>query len=285
VRRGVGAGASSLASEDRACGPSDLSRCASQPEALVPLRKPRLLDLFCGAGGAAVGYHQAGFDVVGIDIKPQPNYPFAFLQHDVMKLDPRFLRWFDAIHASPPCQLFTVYRNNSKQTFRSALNLIPETRALLKASERPWVMENVPGAPLERPIRLCGTSFPPLEVRRHRMFESNIELTFPPCNHGRLTERKYPGSTNRPNGRTVCNIGEYRVPLSLQKKAIGIDWMNLEEISEAIPPAYTQHIGCQLLAAIATEARRAETVQLGSVHEGAGLVEASPNPSPKTCAS
>lgn len=213
----------------------------------VKTGRPRLLDLFCGAGGAGMGYHQAGFDVVGVDINPQPRYPFEFIQADALVLDRAFVAGFDAIHASPPCQLFTVYRNNKKQAFKPALNLIPETRAGLQESGLPWVMENVPGAPLVNPVRLCGTSFPPLEVRRHRMFESNFELVAPPCDHGRLTERKYPGSTNRPNGRTVCNIGEYRVPLCIQRRAIGIDWMNLEEISEAIPPAYTRFIGEHLL--------------------------------------
>lgn len=209
--------------------------------------RPRLLDLFCCAGGAGMGYHQAGFEVVGVDIKPQPRYPFEFIQADCLGLDPAFIASFDAIHASPPCQLFTVYRNNHAQTFKPAANLIPEARDMLRKSGRPWIMENVPGAPLIGAIRLCGTSFPPLEVRRHRMFEASIELHSLPCDHGRLTERKYPGSTNRPNGRTVCNIGEYRVPLALQKKAIGIDWMRLEEISEAIPPAYTRFIGEQLM--------------------------------------
>jgi DNA (cytosine-5)-methyltransferase 1 len=210
--------------------------------------RPRLLDLFCCAGGAAMGYHQAGFDVVGVDIDPQPHYPFAFIQADCLALETRFLRFFDAIHASPPCQLFSVYRNNKAQTSKPAQNLIPETRAMLAASGLPYVIENVPGAPLLNPVRLCGTSFPPLEVRRHRMFEASFPIDAPPCDHGRLTERKYPGSTNRPNGRTVCNIGEYRVPLAVQKVAIGIDWMNLEEISEAIPPAYTEFIGSQLIA-------------------------------------
>lgn len=214
------------------------------------MSRPRLLDLMCGAGGAAMGYHRAGFEVVGVDINPQPNYPFEFHQMDAM--DATVAVWaFDAIHASPPCQLFTVYRNNHKQTYKPVQNLIPETRDLLQATGLPYVIENVPGAPLHNPVQLCGTSFPPLEVRRHRMFESNIPLTAPPCDHGRLTVRKYPGSSNRPNGRTVCNVGEYRVPLAIQKVAMGVDWMTLPELSEAIPPAFTEHIGTQLLAAIA----------------------------------
>jgi DNA (cytosine-5)-methyltransferase 1 len=216
--------------------------------------RPRLLDLFCGAGGAAMGYHRAGFEVVGVDIAPQPNYPFEFVQMDALTfMRDGCWRWHefsgpsDAIHASPPCQAFTVYGNNKAHVRDDHLNLIPETRELLQVTGLPYVIENVPGAPLEDAIRLCGTSFG-LEVRRHRLFESNLDLLSIPCAHGRFTERKYPGSTNRPNGRTVCNVGEWRVPLAQQKQAMDIDWMTLEELSEAIPPAYTEFIGTQLLA-------------------------------------
>lgn len=193
-----------------------------------------------------MGYWRAGFDVVGVDINPQPNYPFEFHQADALTFP---VDGFDAIHASPPCQQFTVYNNNRKHVRGDHPNFIPQTRAKLIASGLPYVIENVPGAPLLAPIRLCGTSFPPLEVRRHRLFESNIAIIPPPCNHGRLTERKYPGSSNRPNGRTVCNVGEWRVPLPIQQKAIGIDWMTLAEISQAIPPTYTELIGGFLIRA------------------------------------
>lgn len=214
----------------------------------------RLLDLFCGAGGAAKGYQEAGFDVVGVDIKPQPNYiGDEFWQRDALTLLPLEMReHFDLIHASPPCQFATVYGNNSEHVRDDHENLIPATRELLQASGVPYVIENVYGArdELIDPIMLCGTSFPPLEVRRHRMFESSFPLMSVPCNHGRLTERKYPGSTNRPNGRTVCNIGEWRVPLEVQQEAIGIDWMTVPELSQAIPPAFTKFIGEQFLAQV-----------------------------------
>jgi DNA (cytosine-5)-methyltransferase 1 len=218
---------------------------------LGPGRALRLLDLFCGAGGAGWGYAQAGFYVLGVDIEPQPDYPFDFVRADALTVD---LDGFDAIHASPPCQLFTVYRNNHAQRYRPALNHIPATRERLEAAGVPYVIENVPRAPLIDPVQYCGTSFPPLEVRRHRLFESNVPLVAPPCDHGRLTERKYPGGTDRPNGRTVCNIGEYRVPLEAQRRAIGIPWMTLPEIAQAVPPAYTEHIGQQLRAHILKEA-------------------------------
>jgi DNA (cytosine-5)-methyltransferase 1 len=119
------------------------------------------------------------------------------------------------------------------------------------------VLENVPGAPLHEPIQLCGTSFG-LRVRRHRLFESNVPMMAPPCAHGRFTDRPFPGSTNRPNGRTVCNIGEYRVPLETQKRCMGVDWpVTLHELSEAIPPAYTNLIGTYLMAAVQSERRAA----------------------------
>lgn len=204
----------------------------------------RLLDLFCGAGGAAWGYHLAGFDeIVGVDIDPQPHYPFHFIRGDA--LDELVEMDYDLIHASPPCQFATVYGNNKKRVKDDHPNLIPATRRLLQESGIPYVIENVPGARehLIAPVQLCGTSFPPLEVRRHRLFEASFAIPEVPCDHGRLTERKYPGSSNRPNGRTVCNIGEWRVSLEDQQEAIGIDWMTVPELSQAIPPAYTKHIG------------------------------------------
>jgi DNA (cytosine-5)-methyltransferase 1 len=233
------------------------------------MTKPRILDLFCGAGGCTKGYQEAGFYVVGVDLKPQPNYcGDEFYREDAIALLESGAAWvpdgdwhvalpvesvFDAIHASPPCQAYTVYGNNKEHVRDGHPELIEPVRELLRAAGLPYVIENVPGAPLRDPIQLCGTSFPPLEVRRHRLFESNLPLMALPCNHGRLTERKYPGSSNRPNGRTVCNIGEWRVPLGQQQKAIGIDWMSVPELSQAIPPAYTRFIGEQLLAHLQAE--------------------------------
>lgn len=225
--------------------------------------KRQLLDLFCCAGGAAWGYHLAGFEVIGVDHVEQPNYPFTFYRADAIeameglllnRADPLFglrLDDFAGIHASPPCQAFTVYGNNKAHVKQDHPNLIPATRALLRQTGLPYVIENVSGAKSEliAPIQLCGTSFG-IEVRRHRLFESNFHLWSIPCDHGRFTERKYPGSSNRPNGRTVCNVGEYRVPLPQQREAMQIDWMNLQEIAQAIPPAFTEFIGSQLLAYI-----------------------------------
>lgn len=215
------------------------------------IQKPRLLDLFCGAGGAAMGYHRAGFEVFGVDIKPQSNYPFSHTQADVIE----FLgeRWhgeipfgpFDAIHASPPCQAFSVYGNNKAHVRNDHPNLIPQTRELLRATGLLYVIENVPRAPLIDPVQICGTGLG-IRVRRHRLFETNWPVEGVPCDHGRFTDRIFPGSSNRPNGRTVMNVGEYRVPLETQRQVMEMPWSDLAGISQAIPPAYTEHIGRQL---------------------------------------
>lgn len=216
------------------------------------MTRPRLLDLFCGAGGAAMGYHRAGFDIVGVDIKPQPNYPFEFHQADALDVLPHVgaLTWeFDAIHASPPCQQFTAYRRKGLGVGDGYPNLIPAVREQLRASGVPYVIENVPGSPLQNHVQFCGSSFG-LDVRRHRWFESNLELRGSLCNHHWQTPR-FPPATNRTNLRCTVEIGAWRIPLEVQRRAMGIDWMALRELSEAIPPAYTEHIGRQLLAHLA----------------------------------
>lgn len=218
-------------------------------------RKPILLDAFCCAGGAAKGYQRAGFYVVGVDIEPQPNYcGDEFIQADALDVLAGDLSRYEAIHASPPCQEFTVYRNCRPGMAPRWPNLIPATRELLRAVEQPWVIENVPSAPLVNPIQLCGTSFK-IPVRRHRLFESSFPMLAVPCAHAEFTERRFPGSSNRPNGRTVCNIGEYRVPLAVQKECMEVDWtVTLHELSEAVPPCFTEYVGFQLRAALLLEA-------------------------------
>ena len=224
-----------------------LAADAAQPAA-TPTARPRLLDLFCCAGGAGMGYHRAGFDVVGVDINPQPNYPFEFHQGDALEYLAEHGQEFDAIHASPPCQQFTAYRRRGAGVGDSYVNLIPETRAALQMFDVPWVIENVPGAPLLDPVQFCGSSFN-LDVRRHRRFESNVPITAPACDHSWQTPR-FPPATNRTNLRSTVEVGVWRIPLDVQQKAMGIDWTTLRELSEAIPPAYTQHIGTHLIAAL-----------------------------------
>ena len=207
--------------------------------------KPRLLDLFCGAGGAAVGYHRAGFDVVGVDIKPQPHYPFEFHQADALTFP---LDGFDAIHASPPCQAYTSMRRLGKNAGRDAPELVEPTRARLIVSGRPWVMENVVGSPLLNPLRLCGSSFG-LGVRRHRLFESSGLIFGLPCRHDLQPEpvAVYGDHPQQPGDKT------YRVrrarTLAEGQAAMGIDWMPWRPLTQAVPPAYTEWIGARLLRA------------------------------------
>jgi DNA (cytosine-5)-methyltransferase 1 len=203
--------------------------------------KPRLLDLFCCAGGAAMGYARAGFEVVGVDVEPQPHYPFEFYRADALDFP---LVGFDAVHASPPCQRFTAYRRRGGGVGDSHLDLVEAVRTRLAGL--PHVIENVRGAPLEHPVQLCGSSFG-LDVRRHRLFEVSFPLLVPPCDHGRQRPR-FRQATNRTQLRRTVEVGVWRIPLAVQQAAMGIDWMDLHELSQAIPPAYAQFIGEQLLA-------------------------------------
>lgn len=213
----------------------------------------RLLDAFCCAGGATRGYQLAGFHVTGVDRDPQPNYiGDAFHQGDALEFIAEHGHEFDAIHASPPCQHHTAYRRVVKDITDRYEDLIEPTRAVLIATGRPWVIENVVGAPLVSPIMLCGSSFG-LDVRRHRLFESNVMLLAPPCDHGWQTPRFTPAS-NRTNLRSTVEVGVWRIPLDVQRAAMGMDWSTLRELSEAIPPAYTEHVGAHLLAQIGVAA-------------------------------
>jgi DNA (cytosine-5)-methyltransferase 1 len=211
--------------------------------------RPHLLDLFCCAGGAAMGYHQAGFEVVGVDIRPQPRYPFHFIQQDVMLFDEAerfgFLQSFDAIHASPPCQDYSPLKALSPH--KTYPDLIAATRTMLDETGVPYVIENVMSAPLvkERSIVLCGSMFG-LRTYRHRRFESRIALTAPEHpKHTVLTATKQRKArwAEGWNVSITGDVGTYVGP-----EAMGVDWMNGDELCEAIPPAYTRHIGEQLIA-------------------------------------
>ena len=214
------------------------------------MSRPRLLDLFCGAGGAAVGYNRAGFDIVGVDIRPQPNYPFEFLQREALAWLDRHMPdigVFDAIHASPPCQAFTDLKD-----MHNALpheDLLTPTRELLETTGLPYVIENVEGAPMSPTVTLCGSSFAlgaeGARLQRHRHFETNWPLLGPPCAHGvaRRVIGVY-GGHGRDRRRTV-NTQDFST--EARREAMGIDWMTGAELSQAIPPAYTELIGHQLL--------------------------------------
>jgi DNA (cytosine-5)-methyltransferase 1 len=208
--------------------------------------KPRLLDLFCGAGGAGMGYHRAGFAVVGVDINPQPNYPFEFIRADAMTYP---LDGFDAIHASPPCQAWTAYRRRGDGVGDGYGDMVGPIRARLQAAGVPYVIENIHGAPLINAIQLCGSSLG-LDVRRHRRFECSFPVMAPPCAHGQQVGRYTAATNRRENSRRTVEVGVWRIPLEVQQRAMGIDWMTLEELSESIPPAYTEHIGGYLIAEV-----------------------------------
>ena len=206
-------------------------------------KRPLLLDLFCGAGGAAMGYHRAGFDVVGVDIAPQKHYPFTFIQADALTFP---LDGYDVIHASPPCQQYSISSLYYRQKGKFYPDLIQGVRKRLVEQETPWVMENVRGAPLRSPILLCGSMFG-LLVQRHRFFESPwLMETLAPytCRHDYIPYTVTGNGTPSWSRRSHQTAAECRA-------AMGIEWMTRAELSQAIPPAYTAWIGHQLLAALA----------------------------------
>ena len=214
--------------------------------------KPRLLDLFCGAGGASMGYHRAGFEVVGVDIKPQPHYPFEFIQADALEFP---LEGYDAYHASPPCQAFSTIakQNRSIRPGKySHPDLIQQTRNRLVVMDKPYVIENVRGAPLLNHIQLCGSWFH-LDLHRHRLFESNIALFGTPCSHY-WQKPRFKTYDKRCGGKLSTVVPVYghnwQHKMELAKIAMGIDWMSDTEMNEAIPPAYTEYIGKYLLSQI-----------------------------------
>ena len=218
--------------------------------------RPLLLDLFCGAGGAAMGYHRAGFDVVGVDINPQPNYPFRFIRADSLRVLQDFFEhsrpWqgnVAAVHASPPCQAScTLIKGNQRATADNHADLIPQTRELLEALGLPTVIENVQGAKVRRDLTLCGEMFG-LGVIRHRYFECSFPVVQPRhmphrgrvrgWRHGQFFDGPYVAVYGDGGGKG--SVAEWQA-------AMGIDWTVVRsEIAEAIPPAYTEHVGAQLV--------------------------------------
>jgi DNA (cytosine-5)-methyltransferase 1 len=203
-----------------------------------------------------MGYYRAGFEVVGIDIAPQPNYPFEFYQHDALEwiAAAKYVMQgsFAAVHASPPCQ---AHSDLQKQNKRIYADFIPMTRKLLVDTGLPYVIENVEGAPLIDPVMLCGTMFPGLRVIRHRLFETNWPLTAP--THGThplvFTHDKRKAHYGQLDQDTafVQVTGGGNATVANKAAAMGIDWMTGRELNEAIPPAYTEWVGGALLEHVA----------------------------------
>lgn len=239
------------------------------PTARSSSDRPLLLDLFCGAGGATQGYVNAGFDVIGVDLNPQPNYPHPFVQEDALALLralPRggrievggreFSRWdFEAVHASPPCQGYSNMSNCRPGLADSYPRLIGPVRDLLDEWGLPWVIENVPLARSEmrEPVTLCGFMFG-RELYRHRLFEVGGGWTFDQPDHPAHTVPASKAGHWRPG--TIMSVAGHVAPVAKAREVMEIDWTTREELAEAIPPYYAEYVGRQLLAVV-TERRAA----------------------------
>lgn len=197
----------------------------------------RVLDLFCGAGGAAMGLYQAWSDaeIIGVDIKPQPRYPFKFVQADAMQLNWN-LSIFDFIWASPPCQRYTQMLNHGLTDRNSHPDYIVEVRQRLQDARVPYVIENVPHAPLLNPVTLCGEMFN-LRVTRHRLFESSFSIREPEHPKHRGTHIRKQG-----DGGYYYRVYGHETGKASWGSAMGIDWMRSPELTQAVPPAYSNWI-------------------------------------------
>jgi DNA (cytosine-5)-methyltransferase 1 len=221
--------------------------------------RKRLIDFCCKAGGTSMGYHMAGFEVVGADKEPQPNYPFEFYQQDITSLTDKQVsnigKNFDAIAGSPPCQRYTRSYTAKREQHP---DLVDPFREIAEATGLPYVIENVVGAPLIDPVQLCGSAFA-LRVQRHRLFESNVPIKGIRCNHQWQERHKpYLKIANGPGSERAAGIIEVygggdgthirgRRQIDITAIAMGIDWMNTGELAQAIPPAYTFYLGRQLM--------------------------------------
>jgi DNA (cytosine-5)-methyltransferase 1 len=211
--------------------------------------RPKLLDLFCGAGGCSVGYHRAGFDVVGVDIEDHPDYPYALIVADAMEIlaDADYLRQFDAIHASPPCQHYSVAAEIHVGSRANHPDLLPGVRQLLRANGGPYVIENVPGAPMDHPVLICGWAMGYQHLPRHRLFESNLLVMSPGCACPFGDSVSVFGHSGE-DRRKIHDGRRTHMPIAEVRKLMGCEWMTKrDDISEAIPPGYTEYIGSQLI--------------------------------------
>ncbi len=228
-------------------------------------RRPLLLDACCGAGGAAVGYWRAGFDVIGVDIDPQPDYPFEFHQGDAVEFICHFGHWFDAIHASWPCQAANPLPTGTNGSRHPHPQLIPAGRAAMEATGRPWVIENTAGAPIRKDLRLVGDMFTDqgeylLKVWRPRYFElSGFLVPQPPMPRRRGRTRGWRHGTYYDGTYlAVYGDGGGKGTVPEWQDAMGMDWTSVRRsIAEAIPPAYSQYIGHHLTTALTRSGSKA----------------------------
>lgn len=198
----------------------------------------KILDLFCKAGGASAGYaHSWVTEIRGVDITHQKRYPFEFIQANALEV-PELIEWADFIHASPPCQHFSV-QTKQHGTMDEHPDLVAPIREILKASGKPYVIENVPGAPLENPILLCGSMFGSKQLRRHRLFECSFPVYQPKCNHG--IQGRCISVTGHAGGKSTRD-GDRLGSTTVWKRIMDIDWMTGNELAEAIPPFYTKYL-------------------------------------------
>lgn len=205
--------------------------------------KFKLLDLYCCGGGAGYGYEQAGFDVTGIDIKPQPKHRGKFIQADAIEYLKNHWHEYDIIHASPPCQAYSKASMQFRKTGKVYVDLIELTRKTLIETGLPYVIENVPGSPLINPIELCGAMFE-MRTYRHRLFESNVNLNSPPHPEHIAPNAKM----GRPpkDGEFIQYVGHFS-GVKMVQEMTGLYWLGQNELAQSIPPQYTKYIGKQLI--------------------------------------
>ena len=232
-----------------------------------------------------MGYHRAGFDVFGVDLRRNLQNPFPYFVGDALAYLDSHGQEFDAVHASPPCQAHSILKNRHRDDFDSMLfpmtahpDLVPATRAALIAAGLPYIIENVPGAPLLDPVILCGSMFGLgavcedgwRQLKRHRLFESNVPLIPPgPCVHVGDTVGVY---GNGGGGLRAATRG-YKATQQEGNAALGTGWMSVYGMSQAIPPAYTEWLGAQLLDHLAGKAPGAVVLSpVGPARGGDGLL-------------
>lgn len=221
------------------------------------MRKYKLLDLYCCGGGAGYGYELAGFDVTGVDIQPQPKHRGTFVQADAITFLLENHAHYDVIHASPPCQAYSMASMQFRKSGKKYVDLIEATRKALIEIGKPYVIENVPGSPLINPIELCGSMFG-MRTYRHRLFESNINLVTP----------HHPEHVN-PNakmGRPVKSnefiqyVGHFPGVKAVQEMT-GLHWLGQKELAQSIPPQYTKYIGEQIMQNLLTSGQAIDSTK------------------------